>query len=107
MKRSMKLLPQISLSILVALSLRPRHGYEIMQQVEEDSGGRIKLVPGALYSTIKNLADAGLVEEIAQADERRRYYRLTEAGTRQLRAELAYFDMTLQLTKQRLEEAGA
>jgi DNA-binding PadR family transcriptional regulator len=108
MKRSMKLLPQIPLSILVALTLKPRHGYEIMQQVEEDSAGRIKLAPGALYSAIKNLLDANLIEEIPRASERRRYYQLTDKGIHQLQAELAYFDMTLQLTKQRLAEgAGA
>ena len=34
MKRSIELLPQVSFSIMVALSLKPRHGYEIIQQVE-------------------------------------------------------------------------
>ena len=42
-------LPQVAFSILLALSLKPRHGYEIMKQVEEDSNGKIKLGPGALY----------------------------------------------------------
>lgn len=104
MQRSMQLLPQVSLSILVALSLKPRHGYEIMQQVEEDSEGRIKLVPGALYSAIKNLLDAGLIEELAQSDERRRYYTLTEKGIKQLETELQYFETTLALTKRRLTQ---
>jgi len=98
----MKLLPQISLSILVALSLKPRHGYEIMKQVEEDSDGRIRLAPGALYSAIKNLLDAKLIEEVPQADERRRYYILTDSGVCQLQAELEYFDITLQLARRRL-----
>jgi DNA-binding PadR family transcriptional regulator len=106
MKRSMKLLPQISLSILIALSLKPRHGYEIMQQVEEDSVGKIKLVPGALYSSIKSLLDAGLIREIVQPDERRRYYTLTQKGVTQLSAEMDYFEATLSLTKQRLTLGG-
>jgi DNA-binding PadR family transcriptional regulator len=104
MKRSMLLLPQISLSILVALSLRPRHGYEIMQQVEEDSAGRIKLVPGALYSSIKNLLDAGLIREVPPYNERRRYYGLTPKGTQKLAAEMEYFKSTLDLTTARLSQ---
>lgn len=101
MKRAMKLLPQVSLSILIALSLRPRHGYEIMQQVEEDSLGNIKLVPGALYSAIKKLLDDGLIEETEQADDRRRYYQITKKGYAQLDLEMKYFDATLKLAKQR------
>ncbi len=102
MKRTMKLLPQVSLSILIALSLKPRHGYEIMQQVEEDSLGKIKLVPGALYSAIKNLHEADLIEEVPDKDERRRYYQLTKKGRNQINAELEYFNVTLKLAKQRL-----
>lgn len=101
MKRSMKLLPQVSLSILVALSLKPRHGYEIMQQVEEDSLGNIKLVPGALYGAIKKLLDDGLIEETKQTDDRRRYYQITNKGYEQLNLEMEYFDATLKLAKQR------
>jgi DNA-binding PadR family transcriptional regulator len=58
----MDLMPQISFGIMMALSLKPRHGYEIMQQVTEDSAGRIKLGPGSLYSSIKQLIEAGLIE---------------------------------------------
>jgi DNA-binding PadR family transcriptional regulator len=97
----MKLLPQISLSILIALSLKPRHGYEIMQQVEEDSQGKILLVPGALYSAIKSLLDAEYIEEVDQDDARRRHYQLTGKGRLQLNAEMEYFDTTLKLAKQR------
>jgi DNA-binding PadR family transcriptional regulator len=39
----MKLLPQLSFSILMALSLKPRHGYENMRQVKDDSQGKINL----------------------------------------------------------------
>jgi DNA-binding PadR family transcriptional regulator len=101
MKRSMDLLPQISFSILMALSLKPRHGYEIMQQVEEDSMGKIKLGPGSLYTAIKQLKENNLIEEVPDEDIRRKYYRLTKKGWKKLNAELEYFDKTVKLAKSR------
>jgi DNA-binding PadR family transcriptional regulator len=97
----MELLPQVSFSILMALSLRPRHGYEVMKQVHEDSLGKIKLGPGSLYTTIKQLSEDGLVEEVEGEDGRRRYYQLTKKGWSKLNAELEYFDNTLKLARQR------
>jgi DNA-binding PadR family transcriptional regulator len=95
-------LPQVAFSILLALGLKPRHGYEIMKQVDEDSSGKIKLVPGALYTSIKLLHQQGLIKEIDdEADTRRRYYELTDSGRRKLNAELEYYDKTIKLAKQR------
>lgn len=101
MKRSMNLLPQISFSILVALSLKPRHGYEIMKQVDEDSLKKIKLGPGSLYTAIKRLSEDGLIEEAPEIHERRRYYQLTKKGRSRLNDELEYFEYTVKLAKQR------
>jgi len=104
MKRSMELLPQVSFSILMALSLRPRHGYEIMQQAEEDSLGKVKLAPGTLYTTIKQLLEDGLIEEVA-IDEgqvrERRYYQLTKKGWSRFTAELNYYQNIVKLSKNR------
>lgn len=106
MKRTMKLLPHVSFSILMALSLKPRHGYEIMQQVSLDSLGKIKLGPGSLYTAIKQLSDDSLIEEVPNFDPRRRYYRLTKKGWDSLSAELAYFDNTIKLARQRKVHRG-
>lgn len=97
----MDLLPQLSFSILMALSLKPRHGYEIMKQVKEDSLGKISLSPGSLYTAIKQLSDDGLIEELPEKDSRRRYYRLTASGWKRLGAEIEYFTNTVKLAKQR------
>jgi len=94
-------LPQVAFSILLALSLKPRHGYELMQQVEQDSKGIIKIGPGALYGTIKQLNEEGLIEEIPSKESRRRYYQLTKKGRDRLGAELKYFENTVKIAKAR------
>lgn len=99
-KRATGLLPQVSFSILLALSLRSRHGYELMKQVEDDSAGKIKLGPGALYGAIKQLHEDGLIQELP-GDGRRRYYQLTKLGRTKLGSEMEYFENTVRLGQTR------
>ena len=95
-------MPQVAFSILLALSLKERHGYEIIKQVMEDSGGKVKLGPGALYTSIKQLNEQGLIAEVTQtSDPRRRYYRLTGKGTKILTSELEYYQNSVKLARQR------
>jgi len=64
-----------------------------MRQVEEQTGGRTRLGPGTLYSSIEALLEARLIEEVGSPEdtealqERRRFYRLTPAGRKLARAE--------------------
>jgi len=86
-------LPSAAFQILLALAEDDLHGYGIMRQVEEQTGGRMRLGPGTLYSSIQSLLEEKLIEEVEpRADarlgkERRRYYRLTSAGRNLARAE--------------------
>ena len=79
--------------ILVALSDHDRHGYSIMQDIAARTDGQIRLSPSTLYSSIKRMLEAGLIEELDERpdpehdDERRRYYRLTSFGRNVARAE--------------------
>src|SRR5579885_355589 len=101
-QQGLTLLPQVSFSILLALSLKPRHGYELMQQIEHDSQGRIKLGPGALYGTIKQLRQDNFIEEMPfEGSDSRRYYRLTKKGWDQLSAEMQYYQKAVELAKAR------
>jgi DNA-binding PadR family transcriptional regulator len=71
------------LHILLSLTDGPRHGYAIAKESSERTSGEIKLGPGTLYGTLGRLATAGLVSETdggADADERRRFYRITPLG---------------------------
>jgi len=79
--------------VLLSLSDQEQHGYGIMQEVLERTGGKVRLWPATLYGTLKRLMDEDLIEESAarpapgQDDARRRYYRLTRLGRRVLAAE--------------------
>ena len=94
-RESLLPLPSATFHILVALSDADRHGYAIMQEVAQRTGGRTKLNPGTLYTTIQRLLDKGLIVELNERrdpdedDERRRYYRLTPSGKRVAQLELA------------------
>ncbi|HTS32273.1 MAG TPA: PadR family transcriptional regulator [Bryobacteraceae bacterium] len=72
--------------ILLVLLETPRHGYEIMKEVERESGGRVRLEVGTLYRLLARLLDEGLLEQ-GEEDGRRRNYALTRAGRRALKSE--------------------
>ena len=77
--------------ILLSLLQEERHGYAIMQAIETLSDGAMRLGPGTLYTSIRKLLDARMIEESGDRpdvdDERRRYYRLTSAGREAVLAE--------------------
>jgi DNA-binding PadR family transcriptional regulator len=66
--------------VLLALMGGPRHGYGLMQDVEELSAGQLRLGPGTLYTAIKRLRANGLISECDADGDRRRCYRLTPKG---------------------------
>jgi DNA-binding PadR family transcriptional regulator len=73
--------------VMLSLSQGERHGYLIMKEVEERTGGSVSLSTGTLYGIIKRLLDADLIVEVPAADPRRRAYRLTPFGKIVARAE--------------------
>jgi DNA-binding PadR family transcriptional regulator len=78
------------LHILIALVGGEKHGYAIMQDVLERSGGKVRLWPATLYGSLKRLIENGLIIESGERpapeldDARRRYYKLTPLGRRVL-----------------------
>lgn len=79
--------------VLLSLADQEQHGYGIMQEVLERTGGKVRLWPATLYGTLKRLIDESLIEVSDERptpeldDARRRYYRLTSLGRRVLAAE--------------------
>jgi len=98
--------------ILASLAGEESHGYAIMREVEEETGGAVRLGPGTLYRSIKRLLDDGLIVESDRRpdpddDERRRYYRITDLGRQAARAEAERLESMLRLAHRRaLAPAG-
>lgn len=83
------------INILLALADGAKHGYAIKQDVEERTGGSVRLGPGTLYEAIQRLEDAGLIQEGDAGEDpangqqaQRRYYGLTTCGWAVLRDEV-------------------
>lgn len=68
----------VRVAILALLAEQPMHGYQIIQQIDERSGGTWKPSPGSVYPTLQLLTDEGMVEVEEQGG--RKTYSLTEAG---------------------------
>jgi DNA-binding PadR family transcriptional regulator len=96
-------LTPFAFQVLLALADGERHGYAIIKEVEERSGGTVRLRTGTLYTLLQRLLEERLIGEseaglsdgtsgepggpAARADSRRRYYRLSALGDAVLRAE--------------------
>ncbi len=65
-------------AILALLAEQPRHGYEIIREIGERSGGFWRPSPGSVYPTLQMLADEGLVT--SKDEHGKKLFELTEAG---------------------------
>ena len=73
---------ELRLALLSLLSEKPRHGYELMKEMEGRSGGLYRGSAGSIYPTLQQLADERLIS--CERQEGRRVYSLTAAGRREL-----------------------
>jgi DNA-binding PadR family transcriptional regulator len=98
--------PQVFL-ILLSLAAEDRHGYAIIQDVEQRTDGEMVLTASTLYAALKRLLDAGWIAERAtkpkgeKDDPRRRYYELTAVGRQAARAEARRLERLSQLARAR------
>jgi DNA-binding PadR family transcriptional regulator len=69
----------LQLIILALLSEKPRHGYEIIKQVEEHSSGAYSPSPGMVYPALTYLEEVGYAA--SEAEGTKKLYRITETGT--------------------------
>jgi DNA-binding PadR family transcriptional regulator len=103
-KGSAPLTPAV-LHILLALSVKERHGYGIMKQVQADSQGKVTMGPGTLYGSLGRMMETGLIRESDKKkdpdmdDERRVYYKITRLGQNALVAELERYREVVAIAK--------
>lgn len=85
----------LDMLILKAVSLGALHGYGILVRLEQITGGRLHIQQGSLYPALYRLERKGLIAaEWGESDNKRRakYYTLTAAGRKQLKAETALWN---------------
>lgn len=89
--------------LLLTLTEGSRHGHVMAQEVEERSGGSVKLGPGSLYWSLGRLSELGLIDEVdppeGETDERRRYYGLTPFGREVLAREAATLERIVEYAR--------
>ncbi len=89
--------------ILLALADEPRHGLGIVDEVRTQTDGRVKMGPALLYSSLKRLSRLKFVrpaaKPTAEADPRRKYYRITDAGRRALSAHGRLWETAVEIAK--------
>lgn len=103
---SLSPLPSSAFLILLAIGRGQAHGYAIMQDIEQLSGGKLRMGPGTLYRSIQRMLVDNLIEEVKGqesegGDERRRVYRLTRLGISNARDEGLRLDMLVKAAKAR------
>ena len=91
---------ELRLILLKLIEEQPRHGYDLIREIEERSGGAYAPSPGVIYPTLTLLDDMGQVE--AKAEGTRKAFAITEAGS----AELAEKAAEVEALFQRLAELG-
>ncbi len=72
----------VRLAILALLAIEPMHGYQMIQEISERSGGRWQPSPGSVYPTLQALEDEGLVT--ADQSQGKRVFTLTDEGRAQI-----------------------
>ena len=93
-----ELLTPAALHILMVLADGERHGYAIKGEVEQRTGGALRLGPGTLYEAIHRMKNAGWIRSVGGTHEEasqggpRKCYRLTAPGRRRMQEELERLD---------------
>lgn len=92
-KLQKKYLPLTEAAYYVLISLnKPRHGYGIMQHVNEITNGRIKIGAGTMYGNLSRMEKEGLITSVAE-EQRKKIYGISAKGK-----------IILELELERLEE---
>jgi DNA-binding PadR family transcriptional regulator len=95
----------IRAAVLALVAEQPRHGYEIIQEIADRTGGSWRPSPGSVYPTLSQLEDEGLVR--VEQSEGRRVVHLTEEGTRYVDEHRAELDAVWASVGREADDEGA
>lgn len=98
-------LPLTETAYYVLISLnKPRHGYGIMQHVEELTDGRIKIGAGTMYGSLSRMEREGLITSIAEK-ERKKIYEISKKGKIVLKLEIERLEELLEHGKNEMGDS--
>lgn len=103
-RKQLKTLTEPMYYILLALT-SPKHGYGIMQQVDEQTGGRVKIGAGTLYNLLARFEEEGIIQQVAEQD-RRKIYQLAGKGLDILQDEYKRLKQLIADGQEILEKGG-
>lgn len=100
--------------VLTSLSRTPLHGYGLISDIRERTGGEVVIGTSSLYAIIRRLLRDGLIENAGDMPSRqvagdskgppRRYYRITDAGSEAVRAEARRIRRSLEAAEAVLQD---
>lgn len=73
---------------ILASVIEEKHGYLIMKSILEVTEGKVNIGPASLYTTLKKLLEANLIELISNIDKNKKVYKITEKGKEMLSKEI-------------------
>jgi len=91
--------------ILLSLLDGERHGYVLMQEIADRTGGKLRILPGAMYRFLQRMLEDGLIRESYQRGanvpphEQRRSYAITKFGRRVAEAEATRLNQLVEYSK--------
>lgn len=92
-------LTEVTFYILLAL-YRPKHGYAVMQFVEEQTNGRLSLGAGTLYGALNTLQEKGWIQPFGVQDGRKKEYMITDQGKEIAEKELERLNRLVQIAEE-------
>ncbi len=96
--------------ILLSLAGSEQHGYGIMLEVLQRTGGEVRIWPATLYGSLQRMISRGLIEESDERpvkeldDARRRYYRLTRLGRKVLELECERMEKLIRIARKKCKQ---
>lgn len=92
--------------VLAMLAEQPRHGYELMKELEERTGGAYRPSPGVVYPTLALLEDEGLIRQSEAPEGGRKLFEITDAGKAEVERNRPMIDAVLSRMEGVSRQAG-